>query len=134
MAAELRPLIDKVWRHCESTGNQGRTVTLKVKFFDFEIITRSRLCPDDRVEPGRFGEFGDIPAAGRDTFPEVGSPARRVAVLAANAVERRCRTTARSAYLALPFDVTYSLAAEMTPKASPAARAAARPIRLQDRA
>lgn len=27
MAAELRPLIDKVWRHCESTGNQGRTVT-----------------------------------------------------------------------------------------------------------
>jgi DNA polymerase-4 len=42
MAAELRPLIDKVWRHCESTGNRGRTVTLKVKFFDFEIITRSR--------------------------------------------------------------------------------------------
>ena len=35
MAAELRPLIDKVWRHCESTGNRGRTVTLKVKFFDF---------------------------------------------------------------------------------------------------
>ena len=42
MAAELQPLIDKVWRHCESTGNRGRTVTLKVKFFDFEIITRSR--------------------------------------------------------------------------------------------
>jgi DNA polymerase-4 len=42
MAAELRPLIDKVWRLCESTGNRGRTVTLKVKFFDFEIITRSR--------------------------------------------------------------------------------------------
>lgn len=42
MAAELRPLIDKVWRHCESTDNRGRTVTLKVKFFDFEIITRSR--------------------------------------------------------------------------------------------
>jgi DNA polymerase IV len=45
MAAELRPLIDKVWRHCESTGNRGRTVTLKVKFFDFEIITRSRSVP-----------------------------------------------------------------------------------------
>lgn len=42
MAAELRPLIDKVWRHCESNGTRGRTVTLKVKFFDFEIITRSR--------------------------------------------------------------------------------------------
>ena len=45
MAAEFRPLIDKVWRHCESTGNRGRTVTLKVKFFDFEIITRSRSVP-----------------------------------------------------------------------------------------
>jgi DNA polymerase IV len=42
MAAELQPLVDKVWRHCESTGNRGRTVTLKVKFADFEIISRSR--------------------------------------------------------------------------------------------
>lgn len=42
MVAELRPLVDKVWRHCEATGSRGRTVTLKVKFFDFEIITRAR--------------------------------------------------------------------------------------------
>src|SRR5579864_7459807 len=42
MVSELEPLIDKVWRHCESTGSRGRTVTLKVKFSDFEIITRSR--------------------------------------------------------------------------------------------
>jgi DNA polymerase-4 len=42
MAAELQPLIDKVWRHCESAGTRGRTVALKVKFADFEIITRSR--------------------------------------------------------------------------------------------
>jgi DNA polymerase-4 len=42
MVAELEPLIDKVWRHCEGTGNRGRTVTLKVKFADFEIITRSQ--------------------------------------------------------------------------------------------
>jgi len=45
MVAELEPLIDKVWRHCEGTGNHGRTVTLKVKFNDFEIITRSRSLP-----------------------------------------------------------------------------------------
>jgi DNA polymerase IV len=45
MVAELAPLIDKVWRHCEGTGNRGRTVTLKVKFNDFEIITRSRSVP-----------------------------------------------------------------------------------------
>ena len=45
MAAELQPLIDKVWRHCEDKGARGRTVTLKVKFNDFEIITRSRSTP-----------------------------------------------------------------------------------------
>lgn len=42
MIAELAPLIEKVWRYCESTGDRGRTVTLKVKFSDFETITRSR--------------------------------------------------------------------------------------------
>ena len=42
MIEALQPLIDKVWRHCEMTGSRGRTVTLKVKFFDFEIISRSR--------------------------------------------------------------------------------------------
>jgi DNA polymerase-4 len=42
LAQELEPLIDKVWRHCETTGARGRTATLKVKFADFELITRSR--------------------------------------------------------------------------------------------
>jgi DNA polymerase-4 len=42
MVAELLPLVDKVWRHCEGTGNRRRTVTLKVKFADFKIMSRSR--------------------------------------------------------------------------------------------
>jgi DNA polymerase-4 len=42
IVAELQPLVDKVWRHCECASKRGRTVTLKMKFFDFEIITRSR--------------------------------------------------------------------------------------------
>jgi DNA polymerase-4 len=45
MKAELRPLVDKVWRYCESTGVRGRTVTLKIKFADFQIITRSHTDP-----------------------------------------------------------------------------------------
>jgi DNA polymerase IV len=45
MVAELQSLIDKVWRHCEDKGSRGRTVTLKVKFNDFETITRSRSVP-----------------------------------------------------------------------------------------
>jgi DNA polymerase-4 len=37
----LAPIIDKVWRFCESSGIRGRTVTLKIKFADFQQITRS---------------------------------------------------------------------------------------------
>jgi nucleotidyltransferase/DNA polymerase involved in DNA repair len=50
MVAELQPLIDKVWRHCDDKGSRGRTVTLKVKFNDFEIITRSRSVADDALK------------------------------------------------------------------------------------
>jgi DNA polymerase IV len=42
MRAELGPLVNKVWHYCDCTGVRGRTVTLKVKFADFQIITRSR--------------------------------------------------------------------------------------------
>ena len=42
MRAELGPLVDKVWQYCDNTSVRGRTVTLKIKFADFQIITRSR--------------------------------------------------------------------------------------------
>src|SRR5829696_6980435 len=42
MSAELLPIVEKVWRYCEQAEIRGRTVTLKVKFQDFEQITRSR--------------------------------------------------------------------------------------------
>src|SRR5438105_3465667 len=38
----LRDIIDKVWRYCERSSIRGRTVTLKVKFANFQQITRSR--------------------------------------------------------------------------------------------
>ncbi|MBZ9719342.1 DNA polymerase IV [Mesorhizobium sp. AD1-1] len=40
--AEIKPLVAKVWGYCEGKGIRGRTVTLKVKFADFQQITRSR--------------------------------------------------------------------------------------------
>ena len=40
--AEIEALADKVWRSCESKALTGRTVTLKVKYADFQQITRSR--------------------------------------------------------------------------------------------
>jgi DNA polymerase IV len=42
LAAQLRPLIEKVWRHCETTGARGKTEALKVKYSDFALITRSK--------------------------------------------------------------------------------------------
>jgi DNA polymerase IV len=38
----LREIVDKVWDYCDGSGIRGRTVTLKVKFANFQIITRSR--------------------------------------------------------------------------------------------
>jgi len=38
----LQPIIEKVWRTCEGAEIRGRTVTLKVKYADFQQITRSR--------------------------------------------------------------------------------------------
>jgi DNA polymerase-4 len=45
MREELLPLIGKVWRYCETSRCRGRTVVLKVKYADFQIITRSRTMP-----------------------------------------------------------------------------------------
>jgi DNA polymerase-4 len=40
--AALAPIIEKVWRYCDGHGTRGRTVTLKVKYADFQLLTRSR--------------------------------------------------------------------------------------------
>lgn len=42
LLAGLQPLIEEVWEYCQRSGIRGRTVTLKVKFADFQQITRSR--------------------------------------------------------------------------------------------
>ena len=43
----IRPseIVDKVWGYCEDSGIRGRTITLKVKFANFQQITRSRTGP-----------------------------------------------------------------------------------------
>ena len=54
MVSELQPVIDKFWRHCEDSGTRGRTVTLKVKFADFELISRSQTVG------GNVGSRGEL--------------------------------------------------------------------------
>ena len=64
MKVELAPLIEKVWRYCASTGVRARTVTLKLKFADFQIITRSRTSVSPVTDCGMFASIStDILAA-----------------------------------------------------------------------
>ncbi len=39
--AALRPLVAKIWSHCEALDLRARTATVKVKYADFRQITRS---------------------------------------------------------------------------------------------
>jgi len=41
----VRSMADEVWVWCEKTGEFGRTVTVKIKYADFQIATRSRTSP-----------------------------------------------------------------------------------------
>jgi len=42
---QLASLSAKVWRHCVTRNLSGKTVTLKIKYADFQIITRSKTFP-----------------------------------------------------------------------------------------
>jgi len=42
VAPALAPVFAKVWDVCSSSGHAGRTVTVKLKYADFQQITRSR--------------------------------------------------------------------------------------------
>jgi DNA polymerase-4 len=61
MVAELERISETVWRRIgEKGGLSGRTVTLKVKYQDFQIVTRAKSL--DRPVSGR-AEFLDIGCA-----------------------------------------------------------------------
>ncbi len=53
----LQEIVDKVWRYCEGSGLRGRTVTLKVKFANFQQITRSRT---GKVQIGTRSELAQL--------------------------------------------------------------------------
>jgi DNA polymerase-4 len=42
----VKSVLDDVWGYCERTGTAGRTVTVKIKYADFQIVTRSRTLPE----------------------------------------------------------------------------------------
>jgi len=60
LVAELARIADTVWRRIgEKADISGRTVTLKIKYRDFQIITRAKSL--------------DRPIGGRDEFLEIGT-------------------------------------------------------------
>jgi DNA polymerase IV len=58
LTAELDRISQTVWRRIEEKGIAGRTVTLKVKYQDFQIVTRARSL--------------DRPVSGREEFLGIG--------------------------------------------------------------
>ena len=57
---EIAPLAEKVWRHCEGRHLTGRTVTLKVKYADFQQITRSRTIGRSVRDAGELAGIASI--------------------------------------------------------------------------
>src|SRR5216684_3825261 len=55
----LQEIVDKVWEYCERSGIRGRTVTLKVKFANFQQITRSRTGQMQIVTRSELEQLGN---------------------------------------------------------------------------
>jgi DNA polymerase IV len=51
LTAELETIAETVWRRIERAGVKGKTITLKIKFADFDQITRSRTLPSVIYDP-----------------------------------------------------------------------------------
>lgn len=68
----LKPIIEKVWRHCETSSTRGRTVTLQVKYADFHQITRSKTC--------------DVPVASQDELEQFSNALLEATFLARQAI------------------------------------------------
>ena len=69
----LEQTIDTVWERIERSGAQGRTVTLKLKFIDFQSMTRARSLPD--VVAGK-GQFAAVARALLDAVLPLPQPIR----------------------------------------------------------
>ena len=57
--ASLAPLIDKLWRHCQTLSAYGRTITIKIKYSDFQQITRSHTFLAPLETKDDLGEAAD---------------------------------------------------------------------------
>ncbi|GHV01350.1 DNA polymerase IV 2 [Bacteroidia bacterium] len=75
LAAKLREVADEVWRRASKRDFYGRTVTLKIKYSDFEQITRSRTMT------GFINEFGMFWQAAQELLDAVELGDRKVRLM-----------------------------------------------------
>ena len=84
LVAELDKLSHTVWRRIAEKSSAGRTVTLKVKFRDFQILTRAKSL--DRAVASR-EEFLDIGCALLRTLLPVAKGIRLLGLTLSNLTE-----------------------------------------------
>ncbi len=58
LLSELGRIGGTVWSRIEAKGLSGRTVTLKVKYHDFQIVTRARSLPHPVADKAEFLQTG----------------------------------------------------------------------------
>jgi DNA polymerase-4 len=92
---ELQPLIEKVWRHCETAGTRGRTVVLKVKYADFRQITRSR------TEQAAVSTYAELEQASHSLLQPIFPTAKGIRLLGVSLTSLGEHEIARDQQLAL---------------------------------
>lgn len=101
LAAELDRIAATVWRRIDDKAVAGRTVTLKVKYQDFQIVTRCRTL--DRAVAGR-AEFLEIGVALLRTVLPAPKSIRLLGLTLSNLSEERCNGSKEAPLeLALPL-------------------------------
>ena len=69
LAAELTRVAGLAWARIERSGVRGRTVTLKVKYADFTLTTRSRSFAEPIADPANFEAVAQKLLAGLFPLP-----------------------------------------------------------------
>lgn len=72
LTIELYHIARRVWERIEESGLYGRTITLKIKYVDFEIITRSRTLP------GKIDNFRDFLAVSKELLSQINTSEKKI--------------------------------------------------------
>jgi DNA polymerase-4 len=93
--AGVAEMADDVWAWCEKTGSRGRTVTVKIKWADFQQSTRSRSAPR------AVGSQGELRAAARALIDSVLPPPKGVRLVGVTLSNFAAEAAASAAEFAL---------------------------------